>query len=177
MRSKLFVLLGALVLALGIAACGSSKKKTTSTSSSTASTTQSTPTTTTGPKGGKGAAAAARGRAYRVRLAGKAEIPAGPANAGGTAVVSLRPKTSQICWRYTALHGFTPASVTASHIHRGARGVEGPIVLPLFAGTLRHNGCVATTAALIQAIERNPHAYYVNIHTKQHPGGVVRAQL
>jgi hypothetical protein len=33
------------------------------------------------------------------------------------------------------------------------------------------------SAALIEAIEKDPHGYCVNIHSKQYPGGAVRAQL
>jgi hypothetical protein len=35
---------------------------------------------------------------------------------------------------------------------------------------------LTASATLISSIAANPHHYYVNIHSKQYPGGAVRAQ-
>jgi hypothetical protein len=170
MRSKL-ILPGILIAVLGVAACGS-KKSSTSTSTST-----STPAATTAPpKGKKAKAAAVPSRTYHVKMTGKAETPPGPPKATGSAVVTLHGKTLQVCWRFTALRGFTGA--TFAHIHKGAKGTSGPIVIPFSTGPkLKHKGCVHSTATLIKAIAKDPHGYYVNIHSKKNPGGAVRAQL
>jgi len=115
------------------------------------------------------------GRIYHLALSGTAEKPPGAPNGSGAAVIALHANLT-ICWRFSHLRGFSDATV--SHIHRGAAGTSGPIVVPLSTGSkLHHKGCVPTTAATIKAIERDPSAYYVNIHSKQYPGGAVRAQL
>lgn len=115
------------------------------------------------------------GHIYHVMLSGTAEKPPGAAKGSGAAVIALHSNLT-VCWRFSHLHGFTDATV--AHIHRGAAGTSGPIVVPLSTGPkLHHKGCVPTTAATIKTIERDPSGYYVNIHSKQYPGGAVRAQL
>jgi hypothetical protein len=90
--------------------------------------------------------------------------------------VSLHGKSLKVCWRFSSLHGFSHA--TFAHIHLGSAGTAGNIVLPLSTGQkFLHRGCVPTTAAVITAIERNPHGYYVNIHSRKYPNGAVRSQL
>lgn len=112
---------------------------------------------------------------YRVKLSGTAETPHGAPRGKGRAVIALHG-SSKVCWRFTRLAGFT--SATVAHIHRGAPGAAGAVVVPLStAAKLHHRGCVTAPAAVIKAIEQNPAGYYVNIHSKQYPGGAVRAQL
>jgi hypothetical protein len=113
---------------------------------------------------------------FVVKLSGKAETPPGAPRGSGVAVVALHGRSLRICWRFAHLHGFNAA--TYSHIHRGAPGIAGPIVVALSTGPeLRHRGCVRSTAATFKAIERDPSGYYVNIHSTHYPGGAVRAQL
>src|SRR4051794_6506993 len=75
------------------------------------------------------------------------------------------------------------SNVAAAHIHKGAAGTNGPIVVdPKFTGTGGVRGtlgrCVVpntgTTAAQIRS---NPAGYYVQIHTANTPTGAVRGQL
>lgn len=74
----------------------------------------------------------------------------------------------------------------ASHIHSGAAGTSGPVVVPFFA-TATHAGLPPTingvagavTAApdLLTQIKQNPAGFYFNMHTSDFPAGVVRGQL
>jgi hypothetical protein len=114
-------------------------------------------------------------RTYRLKLSGAAETPRGAPQGRGLAVIAFHG-SSKVCWRFAHLAGFTAA--TFAHIHRGAAGKAGGVVVPLStAAKLHHRGCVAAPAAVINAIERDPPGYYVNIHSQQYPGGAVRAQL
>lgn len=160
MRSKLLVPSLA-ILVLGLAACGSSS------SSSSASSSKTLP---------PAAKSAGPLRIYRVRLTGgKVETPPGAAQGTGAAVIAFHG-TSLVCWRFAHLHGFTNA--TFAHIHIGAKGKSGKIVVALStAPALHHQGCTRVSAALAKAIERHPADYYVNIHSAQFPNGAVRAQL
>jgi len=159
MRSKLLVP-GLAVLVLGVAACGSS-------SSSSASSSKTLPSA---------AKSAGLLRIYRVRLTGgKAESSPGAPQGTGAAVIAFHG-TSVVCWRFAHLHGFV--SATFAHIHIGAKGKSGNIVVPLSTGpALHHQGCVPVSAALVKAIERHPAGYYVNVHSARYPSGAVRAQL
>lgn len=173
MRTKLTIA-SVLVVVLSVAACGSSS----SSSSSTSSTSTRTTTATTAPAatGKKGKTAGVPSRTYTVKLSGAAETPPGAPKGTGAAVIALHGKTLQVCWRFADLRGFT--SATFAHIHVGPKGTSGNIVVPLSTGpSFLHKGCVSASTALIEAIEKDPHGYYVNIHSKQYPGGAVRAQL
>jgi hypothetical protein len=98
-------------------------------------------------------------------------------NATGTAVVRIRRAAGLVCYRLHAANVTLPT--TAAHIHRGAAGVNGPVVVPFTAPGADGNssGCTASTPALIDEIIGNPANFYVNVHTKEHPGGAIRAQL
>ena len=70
----------------------------------------------------------------------------------------------------------------AGHIHVGAAGVNGPVVVPLFSGS--NDRKLFVQAARIQISEANAAAicgnlagHYVNYHTTQFPGGAIRGQL
>jgi hypothetical protein len=159
MRSNLLIpSLAALVL--GVAACGSSTPSSPSRSSST------------------GLSAAKSGGPiliYRVKLTGAAETPPGAPHGVGDAVIAFHG-SSVVCWRFAHLHGFTNA--TFAHIHVGAKGRSGGVVVPLStAPRLHHQGCVKVKGTLVRSINRSPRDYYVNIHSAQYPGGAVRAQL
>lgn len=169
LRSKLLVP-SLLVAVLGVAACGSSKSSSSSSKSASSSSASSTPAAPTTTKG------KIPSRTYSVKLVGKVEVPKGAPSGGGNAIVTIHGSTHQVCWRFAHLHGFT--NPTFAHIHKGPAGTEGPIVVPFSTGpTFKHKGCVPASPQLLTAIEKNPHAYYVNIHSKTYPGGAVRSQL
>jgi hypothetical protein len=109
----------------------------------------------------------------------------------GLSLVTLNPGQSEVCWEVTVA-GLT-APVFAAHIHKGAAGVNGPIVVPFFGfATPSHatsfSGCTENVdRSLIEDIQDNPAGYYVNVHTSCagqpapcgpfFPGGAVRGQL
>ena len=110
-----------------------------------------------------------------------AEEPRGgdPDGVGASFVMARRGRT--LCFRIVARN--IPDAI-AAHIHRGARGVEGPIAVGLFDGprgngdSLRSAGCVrASSTRLAREILRRPARFYVNVHTTAFPGGAIRGQL
>lgn len=128
-----------------------------------------------------GAPAYAEGRPFSTTLTGAAEVPGpGDPDASGTALITLNQGQGEVCFdlSWAGIDG----TVTAAHIHVGAAGVAGDVVVPLFAGSLagtdRASACVAgVSEELIKAIRQNPESYYVNIHSDVFPAGAVRGQL
>jgi hypothetical protein len=127
------------------------------------------------------AMAGAQGRSneFTANMTGGQETPAkGPANARGTFSVEFR--NGQACYRLS-VRGLGSRPV-AAHIHRGAAGTAGGIVIdlrPTFRGTSPRvsEKCVTARASIVSAIRRNPRAYYANVHTGTHPAGAARGQL
>ncbi len=113
---------------------------------------------------------------YRATLTGAQEVPNGDPDGAGRAEISISDDFGQICWDINNVRGIGP--VTAAHIHRGARGVNGP---PVF--TLRraeeggYKGCTDGSEWTQDRIENNPEMFYVNVHTAQYPNGAIRGQL
>nr|WP_166175238.1 CHRD domain-containing protein [Altererythrobacter segetis] len=109
-------------------------------------------------------------------LDGKAEVP-GPGDPNGTGEFTgwFDPAMGRICY---TLGVASLASPTMAHIHRGAAQVAGPPVVVL-ANPAQNisDTCQPVAPALISEIVANPSAFYVNVHTTEHPGGAIRAQL
>jgi hypothetical protein len=74
-----------------------------------------------------------------------------------------------------------PGDTTAAHIHIAPKGEPGPIVQPLAFPAGEENGVIGrgtfANKALLDAIQANPQAYYVNVHSTVCGSGVIRGQL
>jgi hypothetical protein len=138
---------------------------------------------------------------FRATLNGANEVPARTTPATATADFTLRRDTLR--W---AVSMSSITNVTASHIHTGAPGVNGGIILPLTPGTSGVNNTLITgfvtrgtyqppaspnqavTFDSLLALMRNGNSY-VNVHTSDptktthntgpgdFPGGEIRGQL
>jgi len=128
-----------------------------------------------------GTPAHGEGRPFSTTLTGAVEVPGpGDADASGTALITLNQGQGEVCFdlSWAGIDG----TVTAAHVHVGAAGVAGPVVVPLFAaplsGTDRASGCVSgVSEELIKVIRQDPENYYVNVHSTVFPAGAVRGQL
>lgn len=108
---------------------------------------------------------------------GAAEDPPGDPDGAGTATITIDPDTLQVCWELTTSN---IADATASHIHTGAAGVNGGVLVPLDADGFSGSSTGCTTgpdSATLQAIIDNPAAYYVNVHNADFGPGAIRGQL
>lgn len=107
---------------------------------------------------------------------GAAEDPAGDPDGSGLASITIDPVTNEVCWDITTTN---IADAVVSHIHVGATGTNGGIVVNLdvdgFSGS--SEGCVTDAAADLEAIIANPAGFYVNVHTADFPPGAIRGQL
>ena len=116
------------------------------------------------------------GTAFAVAMTGEVETPAGDPVATGTATVRLRAGQGQLCYKVAATN---LPEASAMHIHRGAAGVAGAVVVPLktpnAAGAA--TGCATVARTLVSSILGSPAGYYLNIHTAEFPAGAIRGQL
>ncbi len=110
-------------------------------------------------------------------LHGMSEVPHGDMHGSGRATVTLYRKAGKVCYAMT-IKGVMGKAL-AAHIHRGNVGTAGPVVIPVAQpGTNgRSVGCTKAQVSLIRTILGSPRSNYINIHTKEYPGGAPRGQL
>jgi hypothetical protein len=123
------------------------------------------------------ATGAAKVAHLKAHLTGKSEVPAADSDGSGRAEIRLNAKKGKVCYEITTknING-----ASAAHIHAGKKGVNGDVLVPLFAGSggSHLQGCVKDIAkSTIKAIARHPKRYYVNVHNTDFPNGAIRGQL
>jgi CHRD domain len=121
-------------------------------------------------------------------LNGANEVP-GPGDPDGRGLALVRTGRERVCF---ALGWTGIAPPIFAHIHVGAAGVAGPVVVLFFdvpeltgaptatlpATIAAAGGCVGgQDPALLRNIRRDPASYYVNIHTLEFVPGAIRGQL
>lgn len=107
-------------------------------------------------------------------LTGEKEVAPGDAGGMGLVTVRLRPVLGKVCARVTYQRIGNP---DAAHIHRGRRGVDGPVRVDLSGSVNGGPNCTKAPRPLIRRIVLHPRQYYFNIHTPAFPAGAVRGQL
>lgn len=122
---------------------------------------------------------------FAVLNGGNEVSPAGVARAGdpdgfGSATVTFSNITSTSVTLCYAILASNLAGATAAHIHRGASGINGGIVVGLTApvgSPGRVAGCVSIATALYAELRAFPSQFYVNVHNAAFPAGAIRGQL
>jgi hypothetical protein len=130
---------------------------------------------------GDGATPAATApRTLMVAMRAAEEVPASDSRAYGFVWLTFNPNsTVEVKARI-----WNPGCETfvAGHVHIAPPGSPGPVVIPLFSGSVKQQretlrGRAVVDPALVQAILADPGAYYVNYHSLEHPPGAIRGQL
>ena len=108
-----------------------------------------------------------------VTLSGDNESPPVKTSATGTGMISVAPdRTISGSITTTGITG------TMAHIHMGEAGKNGPVTIPLKAdgeGKWSVPAGTKLTDEQFQALKAGK--LYVNVHSAEHPGGELRAQL
>ena len=113
------------------------------------------------------------GHTHRVSLSGAHEVPAVSTGASGSGTVTVRPDGAvSVTVRYSGM------AATAAHIHEGAAGSNGPVIVPLS----KQGDDMFVSAPGAKMTESQRAAYmagrtYLNVHSAKNPGGEIRAQL
>lgn len=127
--------------------------------------------------------AAARSQASTIRIAANMtaanETPSPKGDVSGahgtfTATLTKTATGAEMSWRleFSNLSG----NAIAAHIHVAARGVAGPVRVPLCAPcTSGMTGTAAVDATVLDAIQND--RAYVNVHTPTNPAGEIRDQV
>lgn len=110
-------------------------------------------------------------------------------SARGTAVITVNSQSNTLDFN-VSLNSFpTTSTLTAAHIHPGAAGTTGGVLIgtgltaanapSLSSGsaTFSFTGVTPQSADQIAQILANPQNFYFNVHTSTNPGGVMRGQL
>lgn len=131
----------------------------------------------------------AAGSRFEARLTGANEVPAVTTAATGTFTATLDEAAGTLTW---ALSVPTITGATAAHLHTGAAGTNGGVVVNLFAAptgaaasTINVSG-TARAADLVGPMAGNLPGFiaalkagtiYANVHTTANAGGEIRAQV
>lgn len=137
---------------------------------------------------------------FAATLSAASEVPPvsnAESAATGTATITITPTRDSanaitggtISFAFTVTGLTSTSNITLAHIHTGAAGVAGGVLVntglsaataiptPVGSASYQSPSPVAADAAAINAIVANPAGYYFNVHTSLNPGGVVRGQL
>ena len=113
-----------------------------------------------------------QGETVKVSLSGTEEVPTAATAGTGSGSFTVAPDGS-IKGSVTT----TGVQGTMAHIHQGARGANGPVIVPLIK-----NGDTYSAPPAAKLNEAQMQAFkagnlYVNVHSDRYKGGEVRGQL
>ena len=102
------------------------------------------------------------------------EVPANTSAATGMGVLSVNPLTRAASASIT----LTGMTATAAHIHLGATGVNGPIIISLVSGSAGVFSSPADTVLTAEQFKAYKQGnLYFNAHSAAFPGGEIRGQI
>jgi hypothetical protein len=115
------------------------------------------------------------------KLKGNEEVADGDPNGRGEASVAVqKPSKRKLCFEVSWEKIEPP---TAAHIHKGAKGADGPIKVTLFEDpdgltAAAVDGCVRKISKQVaKKLRTAPENFYVNVPNAEHPDGAIRGQL
>jgi hypothetical protein len=126
-----------------------------------------------------------------VNTSGTSAIVGDPDGRGEAYVFGIDGDATTLCYVLIAkkIGGteLAPGGMRMAHIHRGARGTNGPVVANLaWPQDGQAADCLTEGEAgkfpgnppgIVAYILANPNEFYVNVHNDEFPGGAVRGQL
>lgn len=126
---------------------------------------------------------------WAAALSGANEVPANTSATRGTFTATIDEAANTITW---SLSVPSITNATAAHVHTGQAGINGPVILNLFAapagspaqtvnvsGTSKGSDLVGPLQGNFQEFIRavKGGTIYVNVHTTALPGGEIRSQV
>lgn len=114
---------------------------------------------------------------FTVPLTGQQQVPPVQSEGSGTANLTYDPSTKVLTWSI-AYNGVS-SPVTMAHFHMGGQGKNGPVVFWLSKRGAAVSSPITGEATLTpeQVKQFMAGDWYINVHTKDHPGGEIRGQV
>jgi len=110
---------------------------------------------------------------YLATLNGSQENPPTTSTGAGLGIFTLDAAKANLAYE---LFVTDLTDVTAAHIHTGATGVNGPVIIPIASGPFTtQTGTSAITPDQVAALTSG--GLYANVHTAANPGGEIRGQI
>lgn len=111
-----------------------------------------------------------------VPLSGANEVPAVTTTATGLAMLRVTAD-KKLYYRINVNNLEAGDALTAAHIHTGATGVNGGVLVALAGGPadLNITKSITLTDAAFTAVKTGQ--VYVNVHSTNRPGGIIRGQI
>ena len=108
----------------------------------------------------------------KVTLSGANEIPPVTTSASGGGTITVGDDRS-----VSGSVGTTGVAGTAAHIHEGAAGKNGPVIVPLTKEGDNYKVPAGAKLTEAQMASFKAGNLYVNVHSAAHPNGEIRGQL
>lgn len=113
------------------------------------------------------------GGEVKVTLSGAQEVPAVTTSASGSGTITINADRT-----VSGSVKTTGVAATMAHIHNGAAGKNGPVIIPL----TKSGNDTWSVAAGAKLTDEQYKAFeagdlYVNVHSAEHKGGEIRGQL
>jgi hypothetical protein len=112
---------------------------------------------------------------FKANLDTRQEVPkesGASIRAGGS--FSATVTGTKMTWKLTFKH--LTGAATAAHVHSGAKGKAGPVIIPLCGPcTSPASGTAHISAAIAKALQSGN--TYANVHTAKNPNGEIRGQV
>lgn len=120
------------------------------------------------------AAVASASTSKEIMLGAKLDAMQDHAKSHGTGTFTATLTGSKLSW-HLSFKGLTGAA-SAAHIHLGAKGKAGNVLIPLCGPCTRAEmGSVKLNAMQVRDLTKL--ATYVNVHTAKYPNGEIRGQI
>ena len=114
--------------------------------------------------------------AANVEMTGNNEVP--PVNTTATGTAYLRLTDGDTLFSKVVVNDLESGdTLIAAHVHPGAAGVNGSVLIPLCGGTADFGVTkkIPLTSAMVSSLLTDE--VYVNAHTTSHPSGIIRGQI